>query len=1070
MAKRLGSLGKLFLKWKSRPRLEDRPVPEEDPIVHSSLSWAIAISSLLLALTLFWALYDEQWGLRPWVDYQGRFIELYTKHLKSLKPKRAEAEKELYASETYQKLKSQLEEAQAEIKAELARIGREEQILKLQLNAITKPFTTRRSEVQSKIYEAETASEEDEKDLEEELEELRRGPYNVTMPVIGDGAQGEDAQEEKSYTYKQMEEEFDHLKREQGRLQARRVEFLSRPTALRRERDNYVKLHLTGLTAQQVDSQLSKMDDLTVEFMGFPLYYHSSIRQIHNAEMDLVDRCESCHVGTREPVVLTKADMGGDGVFTSHPSRLLLQIHDPEVFGCSPCHNGNGTGTVSVAKAHGNYKHWLWPLYSRENFQAGCLKCHEADRRLEMAPVLNAGKQLFYVKSCWGCHPREGFAREAQELRDTRKVANGLEDLHEQTQIDITRAGEQADDAESSEEFKRLDAEVRKLTLSLADIDTHVHRLNSRIDELMMEVKAPAPNLKEVRTKLRREWIPVWVQNPHAFRPTTKMPRFRLEENEVEAIAAFIWQSGIRAELPRQSRGDAASGKTLFETRGCMACHSIGEGDGAVGGTFAANLSRVGEKVHYDYLVRWIHNPRERTLPYCPVHQRDITPEDYVSQGLPFEFGLEKNQCPLGDHLLQVQQTTVMPSLRLTWKEARDIATYLMNLKREGERYAAAAFLDDEELAGKGRFLVRHYGCAGCHEIATLEEEGKIGTDLTVEGSKPIERLDFALLAHEAKYEGWYNHKGFFDHKLADPAVFDQGKIKKPLEQLRMPDFRLSSTEIDELTTFLLGSVASVIPEKFFHRPADQRRAIQDGWWVVMKYNCVGCHQFAAGQSSVLEDLPLYQDPDWREQLPPSLIGEGARVDPNWLAPFLKNPALSEKELNRNGARPYLQARMPTFNLSDGEVQKLVRFFGALSQQQLPYMPEPLEPLTPRELTLARRLFTHPAAPCLKCHATGDPVTDRTATAPNFLLVPERLQPAWTKRWIVHPEIIRPGTAMPSGLFRRDGDRWVFALAELASFGNYDQDHADLVVRYMFQFTEQEQRRLKVRATTGIGQ
>jgi hypothetical protein len=232
----------------------------------------------------------------------------------------------------------------------------------------------------------------------------------------------------------------------------------------------------------------------------------------------------------------------------------------------------------------------------------------------------------------------------------------------------------------------------------------------------------------------------------------------------------------------------------------------------------------------------------------------------------------------------------------------------------------------------------------------------------------------------------------------------------------------------------------------------------------------VGCHQFAAGQSSVLEDLPLYQDPDWREQLPPSLIGEGARVDPNWLAPFLKNPALSEKELNRNGARPYLQARMPTFNLSDGEVQKLVRFFGALSQQQLPYMPEPLEPLTPRELTLARRLFTHPAAPCLKCHATGDPVTDRTASAPNFLLVPERLQPAWTKRWIVHPEIIRPGTAMPSGLFRRDGDRWVFALAELASFGNYDQDHADLVVRYMFQFTEQEQRRLKVRATTGIGQ
>ena len=897
----------------------------------------------------------------------------------------------------------------------MARMDGEEKILKLQLAAITKPFTTRRSEVQAKIYEFETAGEKDKKDLEEELKELRKGPYKVPMPVIVDGAQGEDAQEEKSYTYRQMEEEFDHLKQAQGKLQTRRVELLSRPTALRRERDDYVKLHLTGLTVQQVEGLLSKMDDLTLEFLGFSLSYHSSIKQIHNAEMELVDRCESCHVGMREPVVLTKTDMGGEGVFTSHPSRLLLQIHDPEVFGCSPCHNGNGTGTVSIAKAHGNYKHWLWPLYARENFQAGCLQCHEADRRLEMAPVLNGGKQLFYEKGCWGCHPREGFAQEAGELRDTRKVVDGLQDLREQTQIDITRTEEQGDLAESNEEANRLYAEVEKLTLSLAHIDTQEHRLNNRLGELMMEVKTGAPNLKEARTKLRREWIPVWIQNPHAFRPTTKMPRFQLEEDEVEAIAAFIWQSGIQAELPRRSRGDSVSGKTLFETRGCMACHSLGEGDGAVGGTFAANLSRVGEKVQYDYLVRWIHNPRERTLPYCPVHRRDITPEDYARQGLPFEFSLEKDQCPLGDHLLQVQQTTVMPSLRLTWKEARDIATYLMSLQHEAERYPGVAYLDNEELAGKGRFLVRHYGCAGCHEIATLEEEGKVGTDLTLEGSKPIERLDFALLTHEAKQEGWYNHKGFFEHKLADPDVFDQDKIKKPLERLRMPDFSLSSQQIDQLTTFLLGSVYSVIPEKFFYRPADRRQDIQDGWWVAMKYNCVGCHRFAPGQRPVLEDLPLYQDPDWREQLPPSLIGEGARVDPNWLAGFLKNPALSERQLNRNGARPYLQARMPTFNLSDGEVQKLVRFFGALSNQPLPYMPEPIEPLSGQELVMARQLFTDPAAPCLKCHATGDPVTDRTATAPNFLLVPERLQPAWTKRWIVHPEIIRPGNGHAFG-------------------------------------------------------
>jgi len=48
-------------------------------------------------------------------------------------------------------------------------------------------------------------------------------------------------------------------------------------------------------------------------------------------------------------------------------------------------------------------------------------------------------------------------------------------------------------------------------------------------------------------------------------------------------------------------------------------------------------------------------------------------------------------------------------------------------------------------LKAEGKKWVRHFGCAGCHEISGLEDEGRIGTELTIEGSKPIERLDFAL-------------------------------------------------------------------------------------------------------------------------------------------------------------------------------------------------------------------------------------------------------------------------------------------------------------------------------------
>ncbi len=57
---------------------------------------------------------------------------------------------------------------------------------------------------------------------------------------------------------------------------------------------------------------------------------------------------------------------------------------------------------------------------------------------------------------------------------------------------------------------------------------------------------------------------------------------------------------------------------------------------------------------------------------------------------------------------------------------------------------------------------------------------------------------------------------------------------------------------------------------------------------------------------------------------------------------------------------------------------------------------------------------------------------------------------------------------MPSGLFMKDGDRWVFAGPTPASFNGYPKDHADLLVRYMFQFTPEELN-TAARARAGAG-
>src|SRR5258707_11392832 len=634
--------------------------------------------------------------------------------------------------------------------------------------------------------------------------------------------------------------------------------------------------------------------------------------------------------------------------------------------------------------------------------------------------------------------------------------------------------------AESNVEANRLNDRAVALKVTNSKLDLRIVQLDRTTKSLLQDMKKVGPNLKDLRLKLNRNWVPVWLKKPSTFRAATKMPDFGLNDEQIESISAYVWQAALSDPLPKHKPGNAAHGKELFETRGCLGCHSIGEGDQVQGGTFAANLTRVGEKDSYDYLVRWVHNARERTRPYCPYEKKDIGPDDYKKKGLPYVFDLDHSKCPNDGHELQVQNMTVMPSLRLSPQDAEDVASYLVTLKKqEPSSYPDASFIDDPKLKEEGKKWIRHFGCAGCHEISGLEDEGRIGTELTTEGSKPIERLDVALLTEPAQRGGsepitdpddlarlpegpakqpWYDHKGFFEHKLAEPNIWDKGKIKPEEEKLRMPNLHLDKEQVRALTTFLMGSQESALPVTYQYKPLDYRRDIQEGWWIVRKYNCMGCHQLIPAQKTSLMTLARYQDA--QEQLPPKLLTEGARVDPQWLLHFLANPSLSESDTNRNGIRPYLQVRMPTFSFSENELGKLVRFFAALSRQPFPYIPEPATTLTAKETDMARGLFSSTAAPCLKCHATGDATHDRNATAPNFLLARERLKPDWVERWIIDPQAISPGTAMPSGLFKRENNRWVFAGPTPSSFQGYDKDHTKLLVDYIFQLTPAEQHRV----------
>ena len=177
----------------------------------------------------------------------------------------------------------------------------------------------------------------------------------------------------------------------------------------------------------------------------------------------------------------------------------------------------------------------------------------------------------------------------------------------------------------------------------------------------------------------------------------------------------------------------------------------------------------------------------------------------------------DHSQCPNDGHELQVQNMTVMPSLRLT-EDAEDIASYLITQKKqEPASYPDAAFMDDPSLKeeGKSGSLLR---CGGCHGIAGMEDEGRIGTELTLKAASPssasISRCSRKSRSVAARTQAnqkkrrlgatarWSRKRtlvrpqGILRAQTRRAKCYDQGKVKTETEALRMPNVHLNKEQV----------------------------------------------------------------------------------------------------------------------------------------------------------------------------------------------------------------------------------------------------------------------------------
>jgi mono/diheme cytochrome c family protein len=652
-----------------------------------------------------------------------------------------------------------------------------------------------------------------------------------------------------------------------------------------------------------------------------------------------IDRCQTCHLAIDK-----KGYEKYPQPYTTHPDLGLYlggsSQHPIDRVGCTVCHEGMGQSVSFRDAAHA-------PATEKQK-EEWEKKYHWEEPHLWDYPMLPT---KLTEASCAKCHKQQVYIPKAAKLN----VAYAT----------FERAG-----CYSCHRTRGFDTNIRK----------------------------PGPILTKIDAKLEPDWVKNWIRNPRAVKPTTWMPRFWYNSNnsspedavrnevEINAIVAYLYANAEEHEFAAKSppRGDARSGEQVVKSVGCLGCHVVGEGNRSDIGprrTFGQPLENIGNKTTYQWIYDWVRDPKH----YSPA--------------------------------------TYMPDLRLTDQQVADVATYLSGLK--GPRGDAAKATPDQKAADAvlldylkavmpmadatahlakldntqrqvelGQRAISRYGCFSCHDIKGFENAQPIGTDLSEEGSKLVTRLDFAFISsipHTSKLE-------WFRTKLHDPRIFDKGRVLRPDEKLRMPDYDFSDVEVERLMTAIMSFQRDIQPPAAMPPRSANYDYLQNGRTLVHRRNCVSCH--------IIEDdggdyLKLVADPSLG---PPRLTPEGARVQPDWLYAFLRTPIT---------IRPWLDVRMPTFGLDDQNLNGVIRYFGSISNTIGPFQTHEIVRAADAG-PVGKQLFE--TLKCQQCHVLGAiPKDQPTANlAPDLRMSSDRLNPEWIVEWLKKPSDILPGTRMPA--------------------------------------------------------
>ena len=105
---------------------------------------------------------------------------------------------------------------------------------------------------------------------------------------------------------------------------------------------------------------------------------------------------------------------------------------------------------------------------------------------------------------------------------------------------------------------------------------------------------------------------------------------------------------------------------------------------------------------------------------------------------------------------------------------------------------------------------------------------------------------------------------------------------------------------------------------------------------------------------------------------------------------------------------------MPTFGFDEEELTTLITYFDNLSAQEVSYLGFEAPPTTSEKIEAGKALFEK--LQCAKCHQINPESTAMGTSflAPDLELTKKRLKPDWVEKWIADPQVLQPGTMMPT--------------------------------------------------------